>query len=81
MVVEHGGDRKLMGCNCGRSQSVHAQDPLDVMGGYKYLKPHQIKARLEIYKRNNCPECGQRYVCDYTIYLSCKIKAPVMGGR
>jgi hypothetical protein len=80
VVIEYGRGRKLMGCNCGRTKAVNARDPLDVMGGYKYLKPHQIKARLEVFKRTNCPNCGQRYTCDYTIYLNCKGKAPA-GGR
>lgn len=63
-----------MGCNCGKSKRIHAQDPLDVMGGYKYLKPHQVTARLEIFKKQNCPECEKRYKCDYSLYLNCSKK-------
>ena len=43
------------------------------MGGYKYLKPQQIKARLEVFKRKNCKDnCDKRYTCDYNMYLNCK---------
>lgn len=69
-----------MGCNCGKTQAKNVRDPLDIMGGYRYLKPHQVVARLEIFKRNNCPECATRYACDYSNYLSCKAKVPV-GGK
>ena len=48
--------------------------PGDVLGGYKYLKPHQIKARLEIFKKNECKDCRKRYKCDYDKYLGCKGK-------
>ena len=61
-----------MGCRCGASKKVLAQDPMDIMGGYKYLKPHQIKARLEIFKRDNCANCATRYGCDYNVFLQCK---------
>ena len=61
-----------MGCNCGQRIKKYVKDPGDVMGGYKYLKPHQISARLEIFKKNNCKECGTRYQCDYNKYLGCK---------
>jgi hypothetical protein len=43
-----------------------------VMGGYKYLTDVQIRARLESYKKRNCPNCGKRYECDYTMYVKCK---------
>lgn len=49
-------------------------DPGDVMGGYKYLKPNQIKARLEVFKKNNCKDCDNRYKCDYAKYVECKGK-------
>ena len=61
-----------MGCNCGGGQKKHVRDPGDVMGGYKYLKPHQITARLEIFKKNNCKDCEKRYQCNYSLYLTCK---------
>lgn len=61
-----------MACNCGRNRRRYVKDPQDVMGGYKYLKPHQIAARLEIFKRNNCKECADRYKCDYKNFLTCK---------
>jgi len=69
-----------MGCNCGRGiKSVYAQDPLDIKGGYKYLRPHQLQARLEIFKRNNCPSCETRFGCDYTMFLQCKVTPTVQG--
>jgi len=62
-----------MGCNCGKARKPkYVRDPQDVMGGYKYLKPHQLKARLEVFKRNNCKGCDKRYQCDYDMYLKCK---------
>jgi hypothetical protein len=64
-----------MGCNCGGSRTVYRKDPLDVMGGYKYLHPHQVKARLEVFKKRYCKECSDRYKCDYSYYLKCE-KAP-----
>jgi len=63
-----------MGCNCGQNKRRHVRDPQDVMGGYKYLKPHQITARLEVFKKTHCKECGDRYKCDYNKYLGCKGK-------
>ena len=63
-----------MGCNCGRVTKKYVKDPGDVLGGYKYLKPHQITARLEVFKKNNCKECADRYKCDYSKYLGCKGK-------
>ncbi len=61
-----------MACGCRKNRAKHVQDPMDVMGGYKYLKPRQIKARLEIFKKTNCKDCEDRYKCDYTKYLNCK---------
>ncbi len=58
-----------MACCGKRNRRSHVRDP---MGGYKYLKPHQIKARLEVFKKNNCKDCDKRYKCDYEMYLSCK---------
>ena len=43
-----------------------------VMGGYKYLKPHQIRARLEVFKKNFCRDCDKRYKCDFEMYKKCK---------
>jgi len=60
-----------MGCNCGKTKRAYVRDPLDVMAGYKYLKPHQVKARLEVFKKKNCKECELRYKCDYNRYLNC----------
>ena len=63
-----------MGCGCGKNKGKLVRDPQDMMGGYKYLKPHQVKARLEIFKRNNCKDCKDRYKCDYSSYVQCKGK-------
>ncbi len=63
-----------MGCGCGKNKRKLVRDPGDILGGYKYLKPNQIKARLEVFKKNYCKDCEKRYKCDYTVYLSCKGK-------
>ena len=42
------------------------------MGGYKYLEPHQIRARLEVFKRKYCAGCEKRYDCDFKMYTECK---------
>ena len=44
----------------------------NLMGGYKYLTDRQIRARLEVYKKNNCPNCEKRYSCDYSNFVNCK---------
>ncbi|KKN58612.1 hypothetical protein LCGC14_0550310 [marine sediment metagenome] len=63
-----------MGCNCGKTKGKLVRDPGDVLGGYKYLKPRQLKARLEIFKRKHCKDCKDRYKCDYALYVACKGK-------
>jgi len=65
-----------MGCNCGKNKRRSMVDPNDVMGGYKYLKPSQVAARLEIFKRKNCKDCETRYQCDYEKFLTCKGSKP-----
>ena len=72
MVTSIRGGRRIVGCNCGKNKRKRVKDPGDVMGGYKYLKPNQIVARLEMFKRNNCKSCEKRYKCDYSMYMSCK---------
>jgi len=74
VVTSNGGCRELMGCNCGKNKRKYVRDPGDVLGNYKYLKPHQVTARLEVFKKNNCKECTDRYKCDYSLYLTCKGK-------
>lgn len=44
----------------------------DLKGGYKYLTDRQLRARLEVYKRNNCKDCPERYKCDYPMFVGCK---------
>ena len=58
-----------MGC-CGSRKKVNK--PWDIMGGYKYLEPHQIRARLEAFKRKYCTGCEKRYDCDFKMYTECK---------
>lgn len=63
-----------MGCNCGKRRSTPAsvtRDVKNIVEEYKYLKPHQIKARLEVFKKNYCTNCESRYQCDYNMYLKC----------
>lgn len=43
-----------------------------IMGGYKYLTARQLRARLEVYKKNNCKTCDNRYKCDYGMFVDCK---------
>jgi hypothetical protein len=66
-----------MACGgCGarhRAPEVNSADPVSVLkGGYKYLTDRQIRARLEVYKRNYCKACEKRYQCDYPMFLECK---------
>ena len=62
-----------MGCNCGKKRV--AQSPLNIVDGYKHLKPNQIKARLEVFKKNYCKNCEKRYKCDYNSYQKCTIRS------
>jgi len=73
-----------MACNCGRKRNPPPiKSPVitaveNLLEAYRYLKPHQITARLEIFKRNFCKTCSDRYVCDYEVYLKC-LKRPQTG--
>ena len=63
------------GCGKRRAAATAAAGKItekDLMGGYKYLTDRQIKARLEIYKKRYCPNCDNRYKCDYAMYVKCK---------
>ena len=42
------------------------------MGGYKNLQAHQIRARLEVFKKRYCKDCEKRYDCDYKMYQQCQ---------
>jgi len=57
-----------------RRQAVNRsiKNPEDLRGGYGYLTDRQLRARLEIYKRNNCKDCQDRYKCDYPKFVECK---------
>lgn len=48
-----------------------SKDEKTLMGGYANLTDRQIKARLEVYKRRYCPDCADRYECDYVNYVAC----------
>jgi len=61
-----------MGCNCGKRKAF--KPTINIVEQYKYLKPHQIKARLEVFKRNYCTNCDKRYKCDYNMYLNCQTR-------
>jgi hypothetical protein len=65
-----------MACGgCGRKRAVKNAkpgSPESLMGGYKYLTDRQIRARLEVYKRNHCKSCEKRYQCDYGTFVACK---------
>ena len=65
-----------MACGgCSRKRAVKnapAGSPESLMGGYKYLTARQLRARLEVYKKNNCKSCEKRYQCDYGMFVSCK---------
>lgn len=68
-----------MACGgCSRKRAVRnapAGSKDSLMGGYKYLTDRQLRARLEIYKKNNCKTCEDRYKCDYTKFTVCtKVK-------
>lgn len=61
-----------MACGgCAKRRHV-VNDPNDLKGGYKHLTDRQLRARLEIYKRNNCTDCDNRYKCDYPMFVECK---------
>lgn len=65
-----------MACGgCARRRAVRTAKPGTaeaLMGGYKYQTARQLRARLEIYKKNNCKSCDKRYQCDYGMFASCK---------
>jgi hypothetical protein len=64
-----------MACGgCARRRAVRTGPPTanNLMGGYKYLTDRQLRARLEVYKKNNCKTCDKRYECDYAVFVACK---------
>lgn len=44
----------------------------NLKGGYGNLNDRQLRARLEVYKKNNCRDCDKRYECDYGMFSNCK---------
>lgn len=65
----------VMGCGCAKrrhnSPAPVNKDVKNILEEHRYLKPHQIQARLEVFKRNYCTNCESRYQCDYSMYLKC----------
>ena len=63
-----------MGCSgCGkRNARKAAKSKIDIMTEYKYLNDRQLKARLEVYKKQHCQGCNKKEKCDYERYVSCK---------
>jgi hypothetical protein len=65
----------MMGCGCNKNRqagsSSKGAQPFSVMGGYKYLSVAQISARLEVFKRMYCKDCGTRYDCTFETYNTC----------
>lgn len=55
-----------------RVQTGPLDSPETLKGGYKYLTDKQLKARLEVYKRNNCTSCEKRYECNWGMFVECK---------
>lgn len=60
------------GCTKRRQVSRPVKTPEDLKGGFGYLTDRQLRARLEVYKRNNCKDCDKRYKCDYGMFVECK---------
>ncbi len=61
------------GCSGQRKYANKVTDTSkELFGNYKYLSNRQIEARLAKYKRHNCKDCDERYVCNYASYLVCK---------
>ena len=44
----------------------------DITAGLANLTDKQIKARLEVYKKRFCPNCKERYTCDFVRYTDCR---------
>jgi hypothetical protein len=60
-----------MGCSgCGKRNA--ARNSSNIMEQYKYLNDRQIKARLEIFKRQHCKDCEKKSSCDYGTYVACQ---------
>ncbi|MBV5347929.1 hypothetical protein JZU46_06925 [bacterium] len=55
-----------------RNANRVTEESKELFGEYKYLSNSQIEARLLTYKRQNCPDCNDRYVCNYAFFLKCK---------
>lgn len=60
------------GCAKRRAARTAPITAESIKGGYKYLTDRQLRARLEVYKKNNCPDCEKRYECDWGMFSNCK---------
>jgi hypothetical protein len=68
-----GGCAKRRAARQAVSRVTKSADPVrDIMGGYANLNNQQIKARLEVYKKRFCPQCKERYTCDFGRYMECR---------
>jgi hypothetical protein len=68
-----------MACGgCGRKHNTPSPPPVNsdpatvLTSGYRSLNDRQIRARLEVYKKNYCRQCERRYQCDFAMFLECK---------
>jgi len=60
-----------MGCSgCGKRRPKKSNK--NIMEEYKYLNDRQLKARLEIYKKQNCQKCERKESCNYETYVNCQ---------
>jgi len=60
-----------MGCSgCGKKNAARSNS--NIMEQHKYLNDRQLRARLEVYKRQYCQNCEKKATCDYENYVKCK---------
>lgn len=60
-----------MACSgCGKRRAARKSN--NIMEQHKYLNDRQLKARLEIYKKQNCKNCDKKGKCDYEMYIACQ---------
>lgn len=60
-----------MGCSgCGKRRAHRSSK--DLKERAKYMNDRQLRARLEVYKREHCKECEKKEKCTYEVYVACK---------
>jgi hypothetical protein len=59
-------------CKEKGGKNSQAGHPRIFNGRLQVLTARQLRARLEVYKKNNCPNCEKRYECDYGMFVQCK---------